>query len=114
MAACLFCRIVNGEIPAEVVYEDELVMAFKDVNPQAPIHLLLVPKKHLANLLELAEADKDLSSHFLAVINKLAQQYDLKGKGFRTVINTGEDGGQTVEHLHFHLLGGRFMGWPPG
>jgi histidine triad (HIT) family protein len=111
---CIFCQITTGKVPAKIVYEDELVMVFEDVNPQAPIHLLLIPRKHLPNLMSLSEVDEKLSSHFFTVIKKMVQQYGIEDKGFRVVVNTGEDGGQTVQHLHFHLLGARAMKWPPG
>ncbi|HHW92568.1 MAG TPA: histidine triad nucleotide-binding protein [Firmicutes bacterium] len=114
MSECVFCRIVAGEIPSDIIYEDDTVLAFKDINPQAPVHLLLIPKDHIPSLLELTEADRGLLAHIFAVIQQLAREYELDKKGFRTVINTGDEGGQTVHHLHFHLLGGRFMQWPPG
>lgn len=113
MADCLFCRIARGELAADVVYEDEKVMAFRDINPQAPVHILLIPKKHYSSLLDLTAEDHELMAHILLTLKELGQRPDLAG-GFRTVINTGEDGGQLVKHLHFHLLGGRPLGWPPG
>jgi len=114
VSGCIFCRIAAKEIPSEIIYEDDTVLAFKDINPQAPVHLLLIPKKHVPTLLELTEADGELLNHIFAVIRQLAREYGLEKKGFRTVINTGDDGGQTVFHLHFHLLGGRSLQWPPG
>ncbi len=112
---CIFCKIAAGEIPATVVYEDELVKAFRDLEPQAPEHVLIIPKKHVGSLLELGEEDKDLAAHILAdVVPKLAKELGVAEKGFRIVCNTGEEGGQTVHHLHVHLLGGRSMQWPPG
>ncbi|HHW55085.1 MAG: histidine triad nucleotide-binding protein [bacterium] len=114
MSECIFCRIVAKEIPSEIVYEDDTVLAFKDINPQAPVHLLLIPKRHIPTLLELTEADGELLAHIYAVIRQLAREHGLDEKGFRTVVNTGDDGGQTVYHLHFHLLGGRSLQWPPG
>lgn len=114
MADCIFCKIAAKEIPADLMYEDEHLVAFKDINPQAPVHFLVVPKKHIASLLELAPADAGLLDRVQQVIVSLARRLDIAGSGFRVVVNTGENGGQTVPHLHFHVLGGRFMDWPPG
>lgn len=115
MADCIFCRIVAKEIPATPVYEDETVLAFKDLEPQAPVHVLIIPKKHIESLLGLTEEDKALLAHIqVDVVGQLARELGIAEKGFRLVVNTGEEGGQTVGHLHFHLLGGRSMAWPPG
>jgi len=114
MSECIFCRIAAGELSADIVHEDDRVMVFKDTSPQAPIHFLLIPKRHISTLLELGEEDGGLLTHIITVLGRVAKEYDLDKKGFRTVINTGEEGGQTVGHLHFHLLGGRHMQWPPG
>lgn len=115
MSDCIFCKIASKEIPANFVYEDEAVVAFKDLEPQAPAHVLVIPKKHVESVLALTEADKMLSAHILVdVIPKLAKELGIAEKGFRLVANTGEEGGQTVKHLHFHILGGRSMQWPPG
>jgi histidine triad (HIT) family protein len=111
---CIFCKISAKEIPATVIYEDEHVIAFPDIKPAAPIHVLLIPKKHIANLLELASEDEALMGHVLATIPKIATQLGLADDGFRLVVNTKDNGGQTVHHLHWHILGGRFMTWPPG
>lgn len=112
---CLFCKISSGEIPSNFIYEDESVAAFRDINPQAPIHILIVPKKHVENISALQAEDKDLAAHILVdVIPKLAKDLQIDEKGFRVVVNTGKEGGQTVNHLHFHLIGGRSMTWPPG
>ena len=111
--ACLFCKIVAGEIPSKKVFEDELTYAFRDINPQAPTHILVVPRKHIASLAELEPADRDLIGYLHLVASRIAKSEKLS-KGYRTVINTGSDGGQTVDHLHVHLLGGRAMTWPPG
>jgi histidine triad (HIT) family protein len=110
---CLFCKIVNGTIPSKKIYEDEQTFAFLDINPQAPVHALIVPKKHLDSLAA-AEADDDaLLGHLLQVARELAAARKLDD-GYRVVINTGALGGQTVDHLHLHVLGGRAMHWPPG
>ncbi|MCG0274759.1 MAG: histidine triad nucleotide-binding protein [Thermosediminibacteraceae bacterium] len=111
---CVFCRIVNKEIPAAVVYEDEEVMAFKDINPQAPVHILIIPKQHLTSIMDLDDSNSDVVKKIIKVAQNLARENNIDKKGFRVVVNTGNDGGQTVHHLHFHLLGGRFMTWPPG
>ncbi len=110
---CLFCRIVAGEIPAKRVYEDKLSLAFADINPQAPVHLLVIPKQHLRSTAQTTAEHAGLLGHLLATTAKLALDQKLDN-GYRIVINTGADGGQTVDHLHLHLLGGRHMGWPPG
>ena len=109
----IFKKIIDKEIPAEILYEDELCLAFKDINGQAPVHLLLIPKKEIRSLAEIEEEDQELLGHLLLVINKLARDFGLSD-GFRTVVNTGKNGGQTVDHLHFHLLGQRPLDWPPG
>lgn len=115
MADCIFCKIAGKEIPANVVYEDDLVLAFKDLEPQAPVHVLIIPKKHVESVAKLTADDKDLAAHILTeVVPKLANDLGVAEKGFRLVANTGDEGGQTVKHLHFHLLGGRSMQWPPG
>ncbi len=113
MKDCLFCKIAAKEIPSEKVYEDELVYAFKDVSPQAPVHFLIVPKKHISSIDELEESDKELVGHIMLLVKKLTGELGLTN-GYRVVINCKEDGGQTVEHLHFHILGGRSLNWPPG
>lgn len=111
MSDCLFCKIVQGLIPCDKVYEDEKVLAFKDIVPKAPVHVLVIPKTHMASLAEVT--DFDTMGHIIRVIKTISNELGLKD-GFRVVVNTGRDGGQTVGHLHFHLLGGRAMGWPPG
>lgn len=110
---CVFCEIVKGNIPCEKIYEDEYVLAFKDLKPQAPVHFLVIPKKHIENALEIKEEDRDILYHVFLGIQKIAKDLDLKD-GFRVVNNCGEDGGQTVLHLHFHVLGKRKLNWPPG
>ncbi len=111
---CIFCKIVNKEIPADIVYEDDKVVAFNDINPQAPYHILVIPKKHISTLLELTEEDKELIGHIYMVINKIAQEKGFADRGYRVVVNCKEEAGQTVFHIHFHILAGREMGWPPG
>jgi len=111
---CIFCRIIAGEIPSKKAYEDELVFAFHDINPQAPTHVLIVPKKHIASLNEASKDDQALLGHLTLVASKLADQLGVVDGGYRTVINTGAGAGQSVWHIHVHLLGGRVMGWPPG
>lgn len=114
MADCIFCKIASGEIPSTMVYEDDTVAAFKDLEPQAPTHVLIIPKKHVVSAADLSDGDRELAAHiFCDVVPKLAKELKLS-KGFRVVTNVSEDGGQTVMHLHFHLLGGRSMQWPPG
>lgn len=110
---CLFCNIVKGQIPSEKVYEDNDVCAFKDVNPEAPVHILIIPKRHIKSVDELEETDKELVGHIFLVAKKLAKENKLEN-GYRLVSNIGEEGGQSVKHLHFHLLGGRSFNWPPG
>lgn len=108
---CLFCRIVSGEIPSTRVYEDEKVLAFRDIDPQAPVHILIVPKEHYDSVVD---APAELVGYMSKIAVKLAEQEGIAEKGFRVVMNTGEDGGQSVKHLHMHLLGGRSLQWPPG
>lgn len=114
MSDCIFCKIVNKEIPTQVIYEDENVIAFNDINPQAPVHILVIPKKHIPDMVAVAEDDLSLVTHILKVIKKIAVDKELDQAGYRIVNNCRDNGGQTVGHLHFHLLGGRQMLWPPG
>ncbi len=109
---CIFCKIVAGDIPAGKVYEDEHVVAFRDIQPQAPLHLLIVPRVHLASLDEVE--DTALLGHIMVTAARLAREHGVSQGGYRVVVNCNQDGGQTVFHLHAHLLGGRFMTWPPG
>ena len=113
MTDCLFCKIVAGRVPAKKVYEDERAYAFEDINPQAPTHVLIVPKKHIVDIKSATEADAEIIGYCNIVAAKLAQERGLK-HGYRTVYNVGPDAGQSVLHLHLHLLGGRKMSWPPG
>lgn len=110
---CLFCKIVAGEIPARTIYEDERVIAFHDIAPQAPVHFLVIPKKHIPTLNDLSEDDKDLAGHILFTAQRLALELGCE-EGFRVVMNCNDLGGQTVYHIHMHVLGQRAMHWPPG
>lgn len=111
---CIFCKIAAKDIPVNAIYEDEYLIAFPDINPVAPVHILVIPKKHIANILEATSEDAELLGRLMVTIPKIAAIAGLDEEGFRTVINTKDNGGQTVYHLHFHILGGRFMTWPPG
>lgn len=111
---CLFCSIVAGDIPATVVHENDEVLAFRDLNPQAPTHVLVIPKQHYADAGELAEADPALSAAVLTGAKRVAELEGIASSGYRLVLNTGKDGNQTVFHVHCHVLGGRSMTWPPG
>jgi histidine triad (HIT) family protein len=114
LSDCIFCKIIKGDIPGNFVYQDDKVVAFNDIDPKAPVHILIVPKEHIPSLMEAAEDKHDILSHILMVATKLAKETGIDQKGFRIVNNCGEEGGQSVGHIHFHLLGGRFMQWPPG
>ena len=111
---CIFCKIASKQIPVQPVYEDEHVIAFPDINPAAPVHVLVIPKKHIASLAEVKPGDEKLMGALLTALPCIASILGIADEGYRTVINTKDNGGQTVYHLHCHLLGGRFMNWPPG
>jgi histidine triad (HIT) family protein len=111
---CLFCKIVERKIPAAVVFESELVLGFKDVNPQAPVHVLFVPKRHLAGAYEVSASHGDVMTPLVLAANQVAKDMGVFESGFRLVLNNKKDAGQAVDHLHLHLLGGRRLGWPPG
>ena len=111
---CIFCKIVRGELDAKKVYEDDDVLAFEDISPQAPVHILVIPKKHISSLLAFEPEDEKLIAKIIFRIQELAKRLNLAEKGFRVVNNIGKDGGQSVFHIHFHLLGGRRLNWPPG
>ena len=113
MADCIFCKIAAGEIPSTKVYEDDLCLAFRDLNPQAPTHILVIPKDHIASVDEINESNEAVVGHIFSVIAKVAKDEGLD-QGYRVVSNIGEQAGQTVHHLHFHVLSGRDMTWPPG
>lgn len=114
MDGCLFCRIIKKEIKAKVIYEDEQVFAFDDINPQAPAHFLVIPKKHIASVNELGESDAELMGRIFLAAKKIAAEKGIAGSGYRAVFNTGADAGQTVAHLHLHITGGRRHSWPAG
>lgn len=114
MDNCIFCKIIAGEIPSNKAYEDEDILAFHDIDAKAPTHILIIPKKHVASVMELTDADDALVAKLFHVARQVAQEAGVAQSGFRLVLNTGEDGGQSVAHLHMHLLGGRALGWPPG
>lgn len=110
MENCIFCKIISGEIPSKIVYEDEQVVAFHDINPVAPVHILIIPRSHIPTLNDISSEHKELLGHLAWVSKQLARQYNVDEKGYRFVINCNEDGGQEVQHLHAHLLGGRALG----
>ncbi len=114
MEDCIFCKIINKEIPAELIFEDDRIAAFNDTNPQAPIHILIIPKEHFASLNVIPEEKIDILSHILFRARQIARNLGIDEKGYRIVLNTARDSGQEVFHIHFHLLGGRRMTWPPG
>ena len=111
---CVFCKIVDGEIPSQIIYEDEELIAFDDLDPQAPIHFLVIPKKHIKSLETLDESDSDLIGKIFLAIRKIARDKGMADSGYRIVNNIGDNGGQTVPHIHFHVLGDRSLKWPPG
>ena len=111
---CLFCKIANKQIPAKIAFEDDDVLAFHDINPGAPTHLLVIPKQHIASLAEAGPGDQALLGKLLLAARRAAEEAGLLASGFRVVVNTGPDAGQSVHHLHVHVLGGRAMAWPPG
>lgn len=114
MTDCLFCKIASKEIPSSIVFEDDRVVAFKDINPAAPVHILIIPKVHIQSVLDIDGSNSGIVAYIFEVAAKIAREQGLAEKGFRIVANTGMDGGQTVPHLHYHLLGGRSLQWPPG
>ncbi|MFH1784284.1 MAG: histidine triad nucleotide-binding protein [bacterium] len=114
MGDCLFCNIVDKQIPAQLVFEDDKVIAFRDIKPQAPTHILIIPRKHIPTLSDLAQEDAQVMGHMLMVAKELAGKEGIDEKGFRVVINCNADAGQEVFHIHVHLLGGRLFKWPPG
>ena len=107
---CIFCKIIKGEIPSNKLYEDEEILAFKDINPAAPIHVLVIPKKHITSLAEMEDGDEKIVGRIYKVINEIAEKQEFKNNGYRVIVNCGKDGGQEVGHLHFHLLAGKQLG----
>ena len=114
MSDCIFCSIVNRESPADIVYEDDQTLAFRDINEKAPIHILVIPKKHIMSLVDINIDDVPLMGRLMFVANKLSNEKGISSRGFRLVLNSGLESGQSVWHIHLHLLGGRMMTWPPG
>jgi histidine triad (HIT) family protein len=114
MAKTIFKRIIDGEIPADIVYEDDLCLAFRDVSPQAPVHILLIPKKEVVNVAALSEDDRKLAGHLILTVGEIARRLNIEENGYRVVMNCNRDGGQSVDHLHVHILAGRQLKWPPG
>ena len=110
MEDCIFCKIINREVPGDIVYEDDEIIAFRDIHPCAPVHILVIPKKHISSLIDITEEDEKVIGKIYGVINKIAQKEGILDKGYRVIINCGEDGVQVVKHIHFHLLGGKKMG----
>jgi len=111
---CLFCQVAAHEKPSKILYEDEQCVVFQDINPKAPVHMLVIPRKHITSLNDAQEEDKALLGHMLMVAGRMAREQGIDGTGYRTVINTNAEAGQTVFHLHLHILGGRILHWPPG
>lgn len=111
---CLFCRILNGDIPADVIYESDSAIAFRDINPKAPTHVLIIPRKHIATINDIGDADERLVGSLYSAAKQIAAQEGFSEEGYRAVMNCNEAAGQTVFHIHLHLLGGRALGWPPG
>lgn len=111
---CIFCKIAQRKLPVRVIYEDDLAVAFEDISPQAPVHTLIIPKRHISKSLDLKDEDNALIGHLMQIANRIAKEKGIAERGFRVVINCNPESGQTVFHLHLHLLGGRHMHWPPG
>ena len=114
MSDCLFCKIVSGEIPCDKIYENDKLIAFRDIDPKAPTHILIIPKKHIRSINELDIIDQNLAGEILLTAKEIAKIENIKSSGYRTIFNTNSDGGQTVYHIHMHVMGGRQLHWPPG
>ncbi|MBE6051631.1 MAG: histidine triad nucleotide-binding protein [Clostridium sp.] len=114
MEDCIFCKIIKGEIPSKKIYEDDKVYAFYDISPEAPVHFLVIPKEHIGSVNDINEENADIISHIFLAINKIVNDLGVAETGYRIVNNTGKDGGQTVHHMHYHVLAGRNLAWPPG
>ena len=111
---CIFCKIIKKQIPCEIIYEDDKVIGFKDISPQAPVHVVIIPKEHVDDLNALSEEQAEVVGHIFIVAKKIAKELSVSESGYRVVTNCGEAAGQSVKHIHFHLLGGRMLQWPPG
>lgn len=114
MEECIFCKIIKGDIPAKKVYEDDMILSFEDINPAAPVHVLVIPKKHIKSLNELEDEDSNIISHIFTASRDIAKKLNIDESGYRIIMNCGNDGGQEVPHIHFHILGRRNLSWPPG
>jgi len=114
MVDCLFCKIADGQIPAKIEFQDDLAVAFHDINPQAPIHIIIIPRKHIPTIFDITKDDREITAHLYDVANEIAKGRELVDDGFRLVINYGKSAGQEIGHIHIHMLGGRIFGWPPG
>ncbi|HGE69811.1 TPA: histidine triad nucleotide-binding protein [Candidatus Poribacteria bacterium] len=114
MSDCLFCKIASGEIPAKIEYQDDLAVAFHDINPQSPIHIIIIPRKHIPTVADITKDDYDVMGYLYSVASKIAEKEKIIEDGFRLVINYGKSAGQEIQHIHIHMLGGRSFGWPPG
>ncbi|MBQ6820297.1 MAG: histidine triad nucleotide-binding protein [Clostridium sp.] len=112
--SCIFCKIISGEIPSNKIYEDDKVIAFHDISPEAPVHFLVIPKEHIKSVNEIKDENSEIISHIFLTINKIVKEINIAESGYRVVTNCGKDGGQTVDHIHFHVLGQRDLKWPPG
>lgn len=111
---CIFCKIIKGNIPSNKIYEDDRVLAFHDISKEAPVHFLVIPKEHISSINEINQENSDIISHIFLIINKIARELSISETGYRVVNNCGKDGGQTVNHIHFHVMGQRELKWPPG
>lgn len=114
MSDCIFCKVAARKVPSKIVYEDESAIAFEDMNPQAPVHVLVIPRKHIPTILDIGKADNPVIGHLFQIANRIAVDRGIADRGFRLVLNTNSEAGQSVYHIHLHLLGGRHMHWPPG
>lgn len=114
MTECIFCKIINGEIPCSIIYENDKILAFNDINPVAPVHILIIPKQHIESAQNISVDNADITAEIFLAASKIAKDKGIDKTGYRIVTNIGVDGGQTVQHLHYHLLGGRSLQWPPG
>ena len=114
MQDCIFCKIISGEVPANIVLENDSILAFEDIEPQAPVHILIIPKKHIASINDMKSKDRNICGDMLLAAKQIAKITNINNRGYRTIFNTNKDAGQTVFHIHMHILGGRKLHWPPG